>query len=61
MHEAIDQVEILAADLMLTAEGARPKRAELNALRSRLREGLAVLPVAVTHQLQRLGMPISAG
>jgi hypothetical protein len=61
MHEVIDRVEILAADLLLTIESGKPKRAELHALRSRLSEGLAVLPIAVTHQLQRLGMPMSSG
>jgi hypothetical protein len=59
MHEAIDRVEILAADLLLTTETGKPKRAELHALRSRLSEALAILPIAVTHQLQRLGMPMS--
>jgi hypothetical protein len=54
--EAIDQVEVLAADLLLTVQGGGPKRAEINALRARINERLAVLPAAVAQQLQRLGM-----
>jgi hypothetical protein len=55
-YEAIDQVEILAADLLLVTESGNARRAEINALRARLHERLAMLPGAVCQQLRRLGV-----
>ena len=55
-YEAIDQVEILAADLLLMTASGQAKRGETNALHTRLHERLAMLPAAVCQQLQRLGV-----
>lgn len=54
-YEAIDQVEILTASLLLASQTGRPV-ARVRALQSRIDERLADLPVAVAHQLKRLGM-----
>ena len=54
-YEALDQVEILAAELGLLAHTGRAAPAKLKACRRHIEERLSRFPAAVSQQLARLG------
>ena len=54
-YEALDQVEILASELVLLTHSGKAAPAKLRACQRRIEERLSQFPTAVSQQLSRLG------
>jgi cell division protein ZapA (FtsZ GTPase activity inhibitor) len=54
-YEALDQVEILASELLLLVHIGKAAPAKLKACQRRIEERLSQFPIAVSQQLTRLG------
>ena len=55
MYEALDQVEILASELLLLGHIGKAAPAKLRACQRRIEARLSQFPIAVSQQLNRLG------